>query len=246
MAFHIEESEGQIVIYRDYFERLLNAKKSLRDQLMIEASILQALRTGEVASLRVEWFDFEHGILQVLDSKKHKLLPKPLNPTVWKHAFEYISQKGWTTGLLFRREQPGGSKPEDPNAPLSTQAIFQVWRKLCVIEGIPPMSPRMGRAYFACVWCFGQPPYLPKKSMKGLQVILGHTNIHSTEAYLNKIIDFNDVYREFYEGLESPFTSECIRAAQCPVAIEDCYCNKFTSNGAKKMTQIGAAIDSET
>jgi len=59
-------SAGKIVVYRGYFVRLLSVPKPLRDQLLIELPCLQALRTGEVSSLKVgrAYFAvFEHYVL---------------------------------------------------------------------------------------------------------------------------------------------------------------------------------------
>ena len=225
--FHSDESEGKIIVYRGYFLRLLAYPKSLRDQLLIELPTKQALRTGEVSSLRAEYVDFERGDLQVLDSKKYRLLTVPLDPVVAEHLAEYLQTRGLKQGLIFVAEQKAGRKrklnSKTKGTGLSLTLIQWVWRKWCLESGIPYMSPRMGRAYFAAEWCMGK----RKKSMKGLQAVLRHDDILATEKYLNKIVSYEDVKAEFLEGLKSPFVADCVRSEDCPLAVPQCHCRMF-------------------
>lgn len=221
-----EREEGRIVVYRAYFLRLLACPKPLRDQLLIELPVKEALRSGEVASLRAEYVDFERGDLRVLDSKKYRLFTIPLDPVVAEHLAEYLRKRGTKEGLVFIPETRRG-RPRTQHSPKS-QAFGEtylewVWRKWCKACGIPYMSPRYGRAYFACEWCMGA----RKKSLKALQMILRHDNVATTEAYLDKIVDYADVKAEFNEGLKSPFVSECARK-DCPLRVSDCHCRMFT------------------
>lgn len=166
-------AEGKIDVYREYFRKLLAIPKPLRDQLLIELPTLQGLRTGEISSMKAEYFDFEHNILKVLDSKKGTHRFVPLNPTVGKHGAEYIEYRGINKGYLFTPETMVG-RPRKPyskarGTAISESHIVRIWAKWCKACGIPAMSPRMGRAYFACEWMMS--PH--EKSAKDLQAILG-------------------------------------------------------------------------
>jgi integrase len=97
--FHNDKAEGRIIVYEAYFKQLLAHPKSLRDQLLLELPILQALRTGEIVTLHVGDFDFEHGDLYVLDSKKHQRSPIPLEPNVDRHSSEYFPDPERTGGV---------------------------------------------------------------------------------------------------------------------------------------------------
>jgi len=226
--FHSSESEGKIIVYRGYFVRLLSIAKPLRDQLIIELPTLQAFRTGEVSSFRVEYIDFERGDLQVLDSKKYKLFTIPLDGTVAQHLAQYIHAKGLTEGFVIQSETKAGRKrklgSKTKGVGLSLTAIQRVWDKWCVAAGIPVMSPRMGRAYFACVWYF-----VDHKNIYDLQAILRHDDILATEKYLSKIHSYEDLKTEFYRGKKSAFSalSSCTRFDACPLATPDCYCRMF-------------------
>jgi integrase len=231
--FHSDESEGKIVVYRGYFLRLLSIAKPLRDQLLIELPVLEAFRTGEVSSFKVECVDFDRGDLQVLDSKKQRFFMVPLDPVVAEHLAEYIRLKGLKQGIAFGAETKAGRKRK-PNsktkgAGLSLTFIQWVWRKWCMACGIPVMSPRMGRAYFACKW-----HYVDRKSMFALMTILRHDDILATQKYLAKIIDYDAVKTEFYRGMKSPFQGSCSRSDKCPMAVEGCFCRSFQLVEVKK------------
>ena len=223
--FHSDESESRIVIYRSYFERLLVVPKPVRDQLMIELPTLQGFRTGEVSSFRVEYIDFERGDLKVLDSKKHKLFMIPLDLMVAQHLEQYTSEKGLTEGFLLRSNRKRKQGNKSKGAGLTLSAIQHVWDKWCLAAGIPIMSPRMGRAYFAANWHF-----VERKSLYGLMTILRHYDILATQKYLAKIVDYLSVKGEFYQGRKSPFVSECSRSDKCPVAAEGCRCRMYSPN----------------
>jgi integrase len=224
---HREKQEGRIVIYRDWFEKLLSIPKPLRDQLVIELPTLEAFRSGEVSSLRVENVDFERGDLRVLDSKKRQLFPIPLNPVVAKHLDEYIQQEGIREGYVIRalpKAPHVGHKKDSKTlgAGLSESAIQKIWERCCLTANVPVMPPRTGRAYFATDWHF-----VKHKSMFHLMAILRHTNIRVTEDYLEKLVTFEDLKAEFYQGMDSPFGSDCVRAESCPVACADCHCRFY-------------------
>jgi integrase len=108
--------------------------------------------------------------------------------------------------------------------PIIPETIYKVWLKYDRLCDVPDyISPRYGRAYFACQWCLG--PH--KKSIKGLQAILRHVNINATQFYLDKIIVYEDLRAEFYEGIDSPFADECARFISCPLSIQGCKCARF-------------------
>ena len=225
--FHSDEaSEGHIIVCRARFLKLLKAPKSLRDQLVIELPTLMAFRTGEVTSARLEHVDFESGDMQVLDSKKYQLFLVPLNPTVAMHLAEYVQKYDIESGVLFQRPKAGRQATK---LELSSTTIHRIWAQSCKAAGVPYMPPRMGRAMFSVNWIWGNPEQgIPKKTIKGLQVILRHDDILATEKYLNKIMCYEDIKAEFNQGLKSPFVAACARSKGCPLFVEGCHCRMFT------------------
>ena len=227
-SYRSEGSEGRIVIYRSHFARLLAWPKPLRDQLILELPTLQAFRSGEVSSFKAEYVDLERWDLQVLDSKKHKLSMVPLDPVVAEHLAEYILREGLTEGILLRALPKASRKTHKPGSKtkgigLSITHIDRIWAKWCSASGVPYMSARMGRAYFATKWHF-----VEHKSLFNLMTILRHDDLQSTEHYLARIVTYEDVKNEFYYGLKSPFASQCARFEKCPLSAPECSCKMFT------------------
>jgi integrase len=139
---------------------------------------------------------------------------------------QHIHDKGLTDGIVLRPETKAGRKrkpgSKTKGVGLSLTAIQRVWDKWCMAAGIPVMSPRIGRAYFACVWYF-----VDHKNIYDLQAILRHDDILATEKYLSKIHSYEDLKTEFYRGKKSPFLSPCTRFDACPLAASDCHCRMF-------------------
>ena len=234
--------DGRLIIHRAYFAKLLAFPKPLRDQLVLELPILEAFRAGEVSSLRVEDVDFENGDLRILDSKKHKHFLIPLDPVLAVHADEYMRLTGRTQGILIQ-PLPGaphtGRKPGSKTlgAGLSVKTIEYIWANNCERAGVPVMSPRVGRAYFAAKWHF-----IERKSLYGLMMILRHTDLQVTVRYISRLCDYLTVKNEFYQGEDSPFSSGCARAESCPVSCEDCHCKFYQARVEVQSAQNAAPL----
>lgn len=223
--YHRDEEEGRIIVYRAYFTKVLDFPKPVRDQLMLELPALNGLRTGEVVTLRFEDVDFENGDLRVLDSKKHRSYLIPLDPQVAEHLDKFFREAGIREGLIFRRPRSGA---QSKRPWLSTLAVGETWRKWCRTCGIPYMSPRYGRAYFAVNWHI-----VEGKSLIGLMDVLRHNDLVATQKYLAKIRSYEDVKAEFYRGKKWPgFQSKCAREA-CPLRVPGCYCRMFITKEVK-------------
>jgi len=191
--------EGRIVVYRAYFQRLLKTSMPLRDRLVIELPCLEGLRSGEISTLRAEWIDLENGDIRILDSKKQTMFTLPLDPTVAKH----VIQLGIHEGFLIRGRKRTGKG-------LSVTHVERLWKDYCVDAGIPPMSPRMGRAYFAVIEHF-----VLRKPIGYIQFMLRHDDLQSTEHYVNcDIVDYGDMKEIFYQGKENRMFQPQIKEEQ--------------------------------
>jgi len=180
--------EGRIVVYREYFQRLLKTSMPLRDRLVIELPCFEGLRSGEVSSLRAEWVDIENGDIKVLDSKKHTMFTLPLDPTVAKHIIQLNIHEGFLIRALPHARRQSG-------VGLSVTHIDRIWADQCKKADVPVMPARMGRCYFACQWHF-----VERKSMFHLMAMLRHDSLQSTEHYLSKLVDYEDLKAEFQQG----------------------------------------------
>lgn len=224
------QSEQKIIVYREYFLKLLKTPKCLRDQIVIELPTLEGFRSGEVSSLRKEYIHFDSGDIEVLDSKKGKLFTLPLDETLAKHLDEYIQKQGIKEGIVI---QPL------PNAPhtgrkegsktlgvgLSDNAIEYIWKKCCIMANVPVMSPRMGRAFLAVMEHF-----VHGKPIGYIKFVLRHDTLQATEHYVySRIVDYGDMKALFYRGKSEAFSllSPCQLKDTCHGYEPGCRCRMF-------------------
>lgn len=186
------EREGRIVVYRSYFQRLLSTPKPLRDQLCLELPCLEGLRTGEISTLRAEWFDVSNGDLKVLDSKKNEMFTLPLDPTVAKHFIQMNVTEGF---LIQGRKRTGRG--------LTPCHIERIWKDWSWTSNIPVLHPRLGRAYLATFEHF-----VLGKPTSYIQWLLRHDSLQSTEHYLSRIVSYEDMKSLFYMGKTRMFQTQ--------------------------------------
>jgi len=195
-----ERGESRLVVSREHFMILLSAPMSLRDRLIIELPVLQGFRAGEVSNFQAEYANFERGLIGCLDTKKHRLFWNPMRKIMAAHLDQYMEQVGIRYGTLIQ-PLPGaphvdrklGSKTLGVG--LSIKHIEHVWAIRCIENELPVMPPRMGRAIFAVWWM-----RIKHKPIAYLKVQLRHDKIESTEAYWEKILDFDDLMTEFQDA----------------------------------------------
>jgi len=229
-----EESRESIVVYMSRFHKLLDYRpKPLRDQLILELPILQGFRNGEVTTLRAKHVDLENGDIEILDSKKHRFYTRPLVPIVALHLSQYMAETGKKDEDLLicplpwanRKKRKPGNKTRGEG--LSEAQVTQVWLKYCQLCQIPPMAPRMGRAYFAADLAF-----IKKISVFYIKVAMRHDYVETTIHYLERIVNYEDFKAAILSGEQSPFSPHCQRAVinGCPNQCSEppCYCRFFT------------------
>jgi integrase len=239
VAYYHFSRPANLIVYRSYIQQLLDSKKPMVEQIGIELSALNALRTGEVCTVQVEDFDFTDQVIWVLDSKKHEHLPKPLHPTLGFHVEEYIRENHLSTGFLLQKRTLRGRPAKQPQPTNFEPQTIQVWwAKGCRRLGLPQMTPRSGRAYCVCMASYY---WEPRASTKEIQVLLGHTDIQSTEHYLNALIDFDWVkdrflerWRRILQSDKSPL-QKCLRFDSCPGSMPDCYCKAYMPGSPKSV-----------
>jgi site-specific recombinase XerC len=154
------------------------------------------LRTGEIASLRVENIDFETRSFQVLDSKKRILFPLPLDILTLQLIKDLSRHR--THGYVFR--QKTSWKYTKAEKPLTDQTIWHTIHKIGREAGVPNFNPRMLRHYFAANWARDL-----KKSVPGLQDILRHESLESTQVYIGRLSFWEDMQQEYDQIKSGPF-----------------------------------------
>ena len=186
----VQSGGKTFVLYRRQMLALLRFPKPAFDQLAIELPCLMGFRSAEVATWRAEYIDFAMGDTLVLDAKKKLLFRVPLNMYVARHAEEVL--KGRPGGLVLRSRS---NAQQDPSKPLRTESIWHIWRKWTRLARLPnaaDISPLVGRRFFAAEWYHWQ-----KLSLMTLSRILRHSEPRVTLGYVDKLIFYEDVKRDY-------------------------------------------------
>jgi len=189
------------------------------------------LRTGEIASLKIENIDFQDRSFNVLDSKKKRLYPLPLDSVTLQFIQDLIEKR--VEGYVFAHTETWKHKLKDK--PVSNVYIWQKVKEIGQKAGVQQFNPRLLRHFFAATWAI-----VEKKSIEGLRRILRHKNLSVTHRYLSRLVFFEDIQQEYQETKEpfmarqstSPFYEEfcrnCIHEPTCKLVDQVCSCQWAT------------------
>lgn len=195
------DSGQTIVIRRDdvkHIEAYARAHCDLRDYLMIRLPKKIGLRTHEIATLSIEDINFQNRSFQVLDSKKHRFYPLPLDPLTLQLIKDLIGRRD--EGVVFLHKN---WKRKNQGKPLTNVAVWKAIKTIGEAAGVKGFHPRVLRHYFAAEWV-----YVQKKSMESLRRILRHKNLRVTHSYLSRLVFFEDVQSEYDEIRSGPFIEQ--------------------------------------
>ncbi len=195
------DSGQTIVIRRDdveHVESYARDHRDLRDYLLIRLPKKIGLRTHEIATLKIENINFESRSFNVLDSKKKRLYPLPLDMLTLELIQELITDR--KEGVVFLHKN---WKRKNQGKPLTNVAVWKTIRVIGEAAGVQGFHPRVLRHYFAANWI-----YVQKKSMESLRRILRHKNLRVTHSYLSRLVFFEDVQREYDEIRAGPFIEQ--------------------------------------
>jgi integrase len=187
-----------IVIRRSDVERVHDYAREnaeLRDYLFVRLPMKVGLRTGELATLKIENINFDSRSFTVLDSKNRMLYPLPLDVLTLELVKELIRDR--VEGYVFTRR--GSWIRARVDKPLTVDEIWYVVRKIGEEAGVPNFNPRILRHYFAVVWA-----HVEKKSLVVLQRILRHKSLATTQVYVDKLVFWEDMQSEYEGAKRSP------------------------------------------
>lgn len=214
------------------------AHAGLRDYLIIRLPLKIGLRTGEICSLKIERINFEQRDFEVLDSKKHRFYPLPLDPVTLQLIKDLVA--GRSEGFVFRQEKAWTQKRAEK--PLTLQAVWWIVHHTAEKAGVKNFNPRWLRHYFAANWLAEMKQPDSKKTMEGLRRILRHKNLTATQVYLSRLTFFEDLKDE-YQQTQHPYVdrpqqnaprmvssfyrewcSKCDREPTCKFIDQMCSC----------------------
>ena len=152
--------------------RLLGAARSLKALVMFRILLATGIRTSECASLDVDDVDYERRLLWILDSKKHRRTTVPVDRSTLELIRLFVGQR--RSGPLFISQ---GTRKK-----ITFQAVICCVRAAGERAGIDigrAVTPRTLRHTFAVMWDDKH------GSIRGLQRILRHKHLSSTQLYLD-------------------------------------------------------------
>lgn len=197
-AFHYRRGNTIVIRRVDILKAHDYAWKNccLRDYLLFRLPMKIGLRTSELCTLRIEWIDFKNRGFQVLDSKKKRLYPLPLDAVSLELIRELIGER--REGYVFTRR--GKGKYLYAGKPLSRIDVYHIIRRIGLDAGVQGLSPRLLRHYFAAEWA-----YIKHGNLEILRRILRHKSLATTQYYLSRLVFWEDLQAE-YERLQGlPF-----------------------------------------
>ena len=175
------------------------AHACLRDYLMIRLPMKIGLRATEVCTLQIQDIQFDTRSFQVLDSKKKRFYPLPLDILTLQLIRDLVKLR--KNGYVFQREGKKSWHKKHRGQPLARATVWDRVHKIGRAAGVHEFHPRLLRHYFAADWA-----YVQKKSIEGLRRILRHKNLFITHRYLARLVFFEDLQQE-YEETQNPYTS---------------------------------------
>jgi len=177
-----------------------------RDYLLIRLPMKIGLRTGEICTLRIENIDFSSRTFNVLDSKRKKLFPLPLDPVTLELIQLLIGKR--LEGYVFRQRKTWILKAAD--RPLEPNTVWIRVKTIAKQAGVEGFTPRLLRHYFAAEW------HQTRRSLEVLRRILRHKSLAYTQFYLARLVFFEDVQQTYDEVMSGPFAPDSLSAHSGP------------------------------
>jgi site-specific recombinase XerD len=154
---------------------------SFRDYLILKLMLRCGLRISEVCNLQVRDIDFLEKKIKIVQSKRNKDRYVPANAELLRELRFYLKAQGIEAGFVFLSTH---------KKPISIRRVQQLVKKYAQKAKIQKkVSAHTFRHSFAVHFL------RHTKNLRALQLILGHSQLKSTEVYLN--LSFDDLQAEY-------------------------------------------------
>jgi len=222
-----------IVIRRSDIEHVHDFARvhcKLRDFLLIRVPMKSGIRTTEIRTLNIEDIDFELGEFQVLDSKKKRFYPLPLDVLTLQFIKDLIGSR--TEGVVFTRQD--NQKIARQNKPMSRTAIWYLIHGIGLAAGVKGVNPRLLRHYFVASLMYPKPDEHGNRrepaSIETVRRMCRHTNLATTTFYVARLVFPEDIKRD-YDRLQNPYVrteSESSKKELEPSSFYEEFCSRCT------------------
>jgi integrase len=201
-----------IILRRSDFLRLhdyaLN-NAPLRDLCLIRVPMKCGVRPGEIQRLRWDQVDFQKLTLNIIDSKKHKTCPVPMDMATADYLKRLLEQGRNRFGWVIERDPQGRIWVDSPE-PLTyenLEFIVKKWAKAAGCETWKKISLYALRHFFAASWAYPQDGKAPG-NLHALSKILRHKSLLYTQIYLSRLVFYEDIQSEYDRVQSWPFAQD--------------------------------------
>ena len=200
--------KGEAIIVRrsdvEHVHDYARVHRKLRDFVLIRVPMKSGLRSTELTTLNIEDIDFELGEFQVLDSKKKRFYPLPLDVLTLQYLKDLIGDRG--EGPVFIREE--NPKIRAQHKPMSRTAIWYLFRGIGLEAGVKGFNPRICRHYFVASLMYPKPDEHGNRrepaNIETVRRMCRHTNLATTTFYVARLVFPEDIKRD-YDRLQNPY-----------------------------------------
>ena len=184
---------------------------SLEDYVLVRLFWKLGPRTSEVSTLAIEDVDFETCHIRLLDSKKYEYVRLPLDVETIELIRLLIGNR--KEGYVFKQKKPW--KYARAGKPLHKVTVYIRIKNVAEKAGVKGFHPRVFRWAFSADW-----HYKKGGSLKGLQHILRHDSLASTDAYVSKLYFEEDLDAEYLAHMDP--IARALNLENLPPVCRDC------------------------
>jgi integrase len=185
------------------------ANASLRDFCLIRVPMRCGVRPGEIQHLRWDQVDFEKLTLNIVDSKKHKTSPVPMDLATADYLKQLLDQGQNRFGWVIERDPQGRIWVDSPEALSYEDLEFVVkkWAKAAGCETWKKITLYALRHFFAASWAYPGDGKAPG-NLHALSKILRHRSLFYTQVYLSRLVFYEDIQDEYNRIQTWPFAGD--------------------------------------
>jgi integrase len=208
-----------IVLRRSDFLRLHDyalGHAPLRDFCLVRVPMKCGLRPGEIKELRWDQVDFEKLTLNIVDSKKYRSSPVPMDLATADYLKQLLDEGENRFGWVIERDVQGRCWVNSPKSLTyeDLDYIVKKWAKAAGCETWNKITLYALRHFFAASWAYPGDGKAPG-NIHALSRILRHKNLLHTQVYLSRLVFYEDIQDEYNRIQSRPFVDN-IKSSTVP------------------------------
>ena len=198
----VREQKNVILPLYEYevsdIDAMFNPKcmQGIRNLCIVHLMLDAGLRSGEVVELNVNHVDFNKGLIHIIDSKfnKSRIVPMCLKLKQYLHKY-YILYRGVSDNQSYT----SNLKDErfflevKSRKPITSDVIRSLFSRIKKTTEISRIYPHLLRHTFATSYILGG------GNLENLRILLGHSDIITTQKYVHLAQTYQIMHSEVYK-----------------------------------------------